>query len=287
MTLDVSKRIAFIGGGNMASAIIGGLIAAGYPASNVSVSEPYEELRKKLSATYGVFTTSNNSEAIAHGPADIVILAVKPQVMRGVAEGISEAVKTHSPVVLSIAAGILAKDLERWLMAHSAGKVPSIIRSMPNTPALVSQGATAAWASETVSQSQKDLAFGILAAVSKKTYFVEREELLDVVTGLSGSGPAYFFLLIECIEQAAIKLGLPADVARGLAAQTCLGAGTMAVATGEDPADLRRKVTSPNGTTQAGIESAEAAGVRQLWENVVIAATKRSEELGAILGKDN
>lgn len=271
----------------MATAIIAGLIAAGFPASNMSVSEPYDELRKKLQTTYNVFTTQSNDQVIAHGPADIVILAVKPQVMKNVATGISSVVQQYKPLILSIAAGITAFDLDRWLTQTPGSVSPSIIRAMPNTPALVSEGATAVWANPSVSEDQKNLAFNVLAAISKSTYYVATENLIDVVTGLSGSGPAYFFLLIECIEKAAINLGLPAEVARGLAAQTCKGAGVMAVSTGEDPSELRRKVTSPNGTTQAGIESAEAAGVRKLWEDVVIAATKRSEELGVLMGKDN
>ncbi|KAI9100493.1 pyrroline-5-carboxylate reductase dimerization-domain-containing protein [Phlyctochytrium arcticum] len=285
--LDTSKRIAFIGGGNMASAIIGGLIAAGHPASNIYVSEPYEPTREKVTASFkGIHLTTSNSDAVAFAgqdgkSADLVMLSVKPQVMKDVAAGISKDVLTHKPVVVTIAAGILLKDLQRWI----GGEGAALVRVMPNTPALVSEGAAGLFAPQGVSDEQKKLAFAVLAAVSKEAYWVDKEDLLEVVTGVSGSGPAYFFLMVEALAQAGKDLGLPADVALGLARQTCLGAGRMLVDTKEDPAELRRKVTSPNGTTHAAVQSLEAEGLRELCKKAVTAAKERGEELGRELGQ--
>lgn len=170
----------------MAGAIIGGLVACGYPASNIFVSEPWEEARSKLESSFKVKTTTDNSAAITFSgerPADLVVLAVKPQVMKGVAEGIAQAVLKTKPVVVSIAAGITLPDFARWLGGDRS--IP-LVRVMPNTPALVSEGATGLFAGENVSEEQKALAFNVLGAVSKSTYWVEKEELLDVVTGVSG-----------------------------------------------------------------------------------------------------
>ncbi|KAI8923165.1 pyrroline-5-carboxylate reductase dimerization-domain-containing protein [Entophlyctis helioformis] len=285
-------RLGFVGGGNMAGAIIGGLLQAGYSAANMAVSEPWDEARTRLAAQFpGLHITDANPSAVAFGPSntpvDVLILAVKPQVMKTVAEGIAAAVQTHRPLVITIAAGITLRDLRRWLMsgASAGAEGPALVRCMPNTPALVIEGATGMYAAEGVSEPQKQMAIAVLGAVSKSTYWVATEALLDVVTGVSGSGPAYFFLLVECLEAAGVKLGLPADVARGLAAQTCLGAGRMLVETGEDPAELRRKVTSPKGTTEAAVNSLEASGVRDAFMLAVQRATDRGAELGDILGK--
>ncbi|KND03254.1 pyrroline-5-carboxylate reductase [Spizellomyces punctatus DAOM BR117] len=297
--LDTTKRITFIGGGNMANAIIGGLLANGYPPTNIIVSEPFEASREKLQSTFGVLTTTDNAAAVAFSqdpknvttPADLVMLAVKPQIMRDVAQGIAHAVQKHKPVVVTIAAGITLKDLAKWLSSDAQGndisgaRSPALVRVMPNTPALVLEGATGLFASSEVTEEQKTLAFNVLGAVSKSAFWVEREELLDVVTGLSGSGPAYFFLMVECLAAAATELGLPSEVAQGLARQTCLGAGRMLVDTAEDPAELRRKVTSPNGTTHAAIQSLEASGMRQAFKDAVVAATKRGEELGKMFSQ--
>ncbi|KAJ3145898.1 hypothetical protein HDU89_006784 [Geranomyces variabilis] len=292
-TLDPSKRISFIGGGNMGAAIIGGLLANGYPAKNITVSEPNASSREHLEKTFGVYTTSDNDAAVAFTAgngggrgADLVMLAVKPQIMRDVARGIAKSVQKHKPVVVSIAAGILIKDLAAWLATDADGASlpgaapPALIRVMPNTPALVSEGAAGLFATAEVSNEQKKLAFDVLGAVSKAAYWVDREELLDVVTAVSGSGPAYFFLMVECLTKSAVELGLPEDIALGLARQTCLGAGRMLVDTAEDPAELRRKVTSPNGTTHAAVESFLAGGLRKTIKDAVVAATERGESLG-------
>ncbi|KAI8998134.1 pyrroline-5-carboxylate reductase dimerization-domain-containing protein [Gaertneriomyces semiglobifer] len=294
--IDHSKRIAFIGGGNMAGAIIGGLLATGYPAQNMIVSEPVQAARDNLKAKFNVLTTASNADAVSFNgdssqPADIVVLAVKPQIMKDVAHGIAPVVQKAKPVVITIAAGITLTDLGKWLSTDAQNNTlegaqePALVRVMPNTPALVSEGATGMYAASSVSAGQKDLAFNVLGAVSKSTYWVDSEALLDVVTGLSGSGPAYFFLMVESLADAATELGLPRDVALGLARQTCMGAGRMLVDTQEDPAELRQKVTSPNGTTHAAIQSLEASGMRKAFKGAVIAATKRGEELGKMFSQ--
>ncbi|TPX62637.1 pyrroline-5-carboxylate reductase [Powellomyces hirtus] len=293
--LDTSKRITFIGGGNMGAAIIGGLLANGYPPTNITVSEPNEASRTNLEKQFGVLTTADNNAAVAYttGNSDgkgqgahLVMLAVKPQIMRDVARGIAQAVQKHKPVVVTIAAGIMLKDLATWLSTGADGSqlpgatAPSLVRVMPNTPSLVLEGAAGLYATNEVSEDQKTLAYNVLSAVSKCAYWVDREELLDVVTAVSGSGPAYFFLMVECLAKSGINLGLPSDVAYGLARQTCMGAGKMLVDQKEDPSELRRKVTSPNGTTHAAVESMLASGIRDTVDKAVVAATKRGEELG-------
>ncbi|KAI9326995.1 pyrroline-5-carboxylate reductase dimerization-domain-containing protein [Obelidium mucronatum] len=291
MALDQTVKIAFIGGGQMARAMIGGLVAAGHPATNIYVAEPFQAALDSVSSSFpGVHTSTNNNDAVSFNGegSNVLVLAVKPQVMKGVAEGISVALEEHAPVVVSIAAGIRLVDLSRWMSASFKpdSKQPSIVRVMPNTPALVNEGASGLFAdSTTVSDAQKDLAFAVCQSFSKMAYWVEKEVVLDIVTGVSGSGPAYFFYLLEAMENAAVELGMPREVARGLAAQTCLGAGKMALAQLEtDPAILRRNVTSPKGTTEAGIKVFDDLGAKKIMQDVVIAATKRADELGDILG---
>ena len=278
----MDTRIGFIGGGNMASAMIGGLLAAGYKAENMVVSDPWEPSRDKVATEFNVHTTTDNNLV---AKMQVVVLAVKPQVMKQVAMGIAQVASEARPLFITIAAGITIPDLCKWLQTNSADAVPAIVRCMPNTPALVQQGATGLYAGASVSEKQRDLAMAILASISKRSYWVTSEALLDVVTGLSGSGPAYFFLAVEALVKQAVDLGLPLDVAQGLAAQTCLGAGQMLIATGEAPAELRKKVTSPNGTTEAGVKALEDNGIRNAFSQAVQKATARSQELGEILGK--
>jgi len=260
----------------MASAIIGGMIAKGWSSANITVSEPNELSCTKLRLQFpGIKTATDNSKAVA--ASSLVILAVKPQIMSIVCKDIKAAVMEHSPAVISIAAGVTIAGMSSILGSNTA-----IIRCMPNTPALVNEGATGLYAPKTtVSQAQRDAADAVMSSVSKKLYWVESEQLLDVVTGVSGSGPAYFLLLIECITDAGVKLGLPLDIAQGLAVQTCLGAGKMASESDVDAKELRRRVTSPNGTTEAAIKSAEASGMRDMWMKAVSAATSRADELGS------
>ncbi|GAP87500.1 putative pyrroline-5-carboxylate reductase [Rosellinia necatrix] len=282
-----SSKLAFIGGGNMAAAIIGGLAATGIDRQNICVAEPWEVNRDKMRAL-GVRTSESNAEA-ARG-ADLLVVAVKPQVAEAVCRELAAAwahgpsTTTTTPLVISIAAGITLGSLREWLRLAD-GRVPHIVRVMPNTPALVGEGASGLYADEGVSESERELAAALLASVSKATEWVDREELIDVVTGLSGSGPAYFFAMVEHLIESATNLGLSRDQATRLAKQTCLGAGKMLVESTEEPAQLRVNVTSPNGTTAAALESFEASGFKDTVDKAVKAATSRGEELGKTLGK--
>ncbi|KAJ5368738.1 pyrroline-5-carboxylate reductase dimerization-domain-containing protein [Penicillium cataractarum] len=277
------SKLAFIGGGNMASAIIGGLVSEGVNKQNIYVSEPWDVNRDKLAAV-GVRTTTVNSEAGAD--ADIVIIAVKPQVTKGVCEelGASWTQRQTLPVVVSIAAGITLNSLQEWSRT-SDGRSAHVVRVMPNTPALVGEGASGAFASADVTAAEKELVNSLLSSVSKATEWVDKEELLDVVTGLSGSGPAYFFAMVEHLVASATSLGLSQEQATRLATQTCLGAGKMLVESSDEPGQLRKNVTSPNGTTYAALQTFEALGFKETVDKAVKAATSRAAELGNTLAK--
>ena len=273
-----TRTIAFIGGGNMALSLIAGLVADGYDEKKIIVSDKNRDQLASLSARFGIHSAADNPQAVRS--ADVVVFAVKPQVLETVARELSEAIRKRRPLVVSIAAGIREKSLESWL----GGEV-SLVRTMPNTPAMIQAGATVLHANHRVSAEQRDLAETILRAVGL-TCWVEDESLLDVVTALSGSGPAYFFLVMEAMEQAALDLGLPADSARLLTLQTALGAARMAMESSEGPAGLRHKVTSPGGTTERALEVLEGGGLRALFKEAVAAAKERSEELSRMLGKE-
>ncbi|EME82382.1 uncharacterized protein MYCFIDRAFT_72290 [Pseudocercospora fijiensis CIRAD86] len=278
-----SRKISFIGGGNMAAAIISGLVSKGFEKKQVTVSEPWDVNRQKM-ADLGVNTTANNTEA-ATG-ADIIILAIKPQVAKTVCQELAASAFSSAnpqPLVVSIAAGITSASLKDWCRTKE-GNSPAIVRVMPNTPALLGEGASGLYAEKDVSEKQKALATALLQSVSRAIEWVEKEELLDVVTGLSGSGPAYFFAMVEHLVASATKLGLSEEQATRLATQTCLGAGKMLVEGKDSPSQLRKNVTSPNGTTQAGLESFEASGFAAIVDKAVKAATERGEELGRTLG---
>jgi pyrroline-5-carboxylate reductase len=218
--LSEIKQIGFIGGGNMAGAIIGGLISAGYSPSNIVASDPYEPSRKKLEHDFQIATTTDNVKVVQD--SEIVILAVKPQILDQVARGLVEVCRIKRPVFISIVAGITISDISQWL-DPTGQSPPFVIRCMPNTPALVHQGAAGLYASDLVNAQQRQKAMAILASISPKAYWVDSEHLLDIVTGLSGSGPAYFFYIVEALVEAGVANGLELHVARGLAAQTCLG----------------------------------------------------------------
>ncbi|KAJ4026001.1 hypothetical protein NW758_014314 [Fusarium oxysporum] len=227
-------KITFLGGGNMAAAIIGGLLAKNISKSNIYVSEPWDVNRNKM-ADLGVKTTADNKEAAAD--ADVLILAVKPQ-------------------------------------------APHIVRVMPNTPALVGEGASGLYAADDVTKEERELTSALLGSVSKATEWVDKEELLDVVTGISGSGPAYFFAFVEHLISSGIGLGLSEEQATRLATQTCLGAGKMLVESSDEPSQLRKNVTSPNGTTHAALVSFENSGLKEIVDKAVKAAADRAKELG-------
>ncbi|KAL4903115.1 hypothetical protein BDW74DRAFT_52499 [Aspergillus multicolor] len=278
-----SSKLAFIGGGNMASAIIGGLLTQGIDKQNITVSEPWDVNRNKI-AELGASTTTSNVEA--GGNADLVIIAVKPQVTKAVCQELADAWSKREtlPVVVSIAAGITLGSLQQWLKT-SDGRTAHLVRVMPNTPALVGEGASGLFASEDVTAEEKGLVNAVLGSVSKAAEWVDKEELLDVVTGLSGSGPAYFFAMVEHLIASATALGLPVEQATRLATQTCLGAGKMLTESSDSPAQLRKNVTSPNGTTHAALESFNAQNFDEVVDKAVKAATSRAAELGNTLGK--
>jgi len=220
----------------------------------------------------------SNSEAVAS--ASVVVLAVKPQVMRTVATELGPVLRASGALVVSIAAGVREPDLRRWL-----GYEAPIIRTMPNTPALVRSGATALFANPFVTDAQLDLGESVMRAAGM-TLWVQDERLMDVVTALSGSGPAYFFLVMEALEEAGVKLGLERETARLLTLETALGASKMALESSEDPATLRARVTSPGGTTERAVARLEAGNIRQTLLEAVEAARARAVELGDSLGAD-
>lgn len=259
----------------MATSLIGGLLANGYQATNITVCDIDEDKLAGLSRQFSIFTTTDSGIAVAG--ADIVILAVKPQIMQIACEQLAESANTGNCLLISIAAGIEEQAINRWLGGDQA-----IVRCMPNTPALVQLGATALYANTRVSAAQKSSAEAILAAVGI-TVWVDRETALDAVTAISGSGPAYFFYFIELLQQAGENLGLSKDTARLLARQTALGAATMAQQ--EDVVKLRTQVTSPGGTTERAIVSFQQGGLAGLVEKATRAARDRSVELAQQLGK--
>ena len=272
MTIS-APRIAFIGGGNMARSLIGGLIATGFAKDTIAVSEPSAELRERLAEDFSVAVHASNADA-ARG-ADVLVLAVKPQVMKNVCDDLRDAVQAKKPLVVSIAAGIRIDQLNAWLGGDAA-----IVRCMPNTPALIGAGATGLCANARVTREQRQLAQTILDATGISRW-IDDEKIMDTVTALSGSGPAYFFLLVEALEEAAVAQGMSRDIARALATQTCFGAGKMLAASDVDAAELRRRVTSPGGTTQAALEQFAADEFNAIVARAIAAATKRGGELSA------
>lgn len=268
-------RIAFIGAGNMAASLIGGLRAKGLEAAQIRASDPGAETRSKVAAEHGIAVFADNAEAIKD--ADVVVLAVKPQAMKAVCEAIRPNLKPNQ-LVVSIAAGITCSSMNNWLGAQP------IVRCMPNTPALLRQGVSGLFATAEVSAEQRQQAEELLSAVGIALW-LDEEQQLDAVTAVSGSGPAYFFLLIEAMTAAGVKLGLPADIAAQLTMQTALGAAHMAVASDVDAAELRRRVTSPAGTTEAAIKSFQAGGFEALVEKALGAAAHRSAEMAELLGQ--
>lgn len=268
-------KLGFIGGGNMAAALIGGLLRQGFPANAIRVAETLAERRSWLAAEFSVAVEESATESIA---ADVIVLAVKPQQLSGLLRGLP-ALKPGQ-LVLSIAAGVRARDIARWLGGHAA-----VVRAMPNTPALVGAGITGLFALPEVSAVQKSWADQVLAAVGAVVWVAD-EVQIDAVTAISGSGPAYVFYFIEALEQAGIDLGLPADTARALTLHTFYGASTLAIKDASPPAALRAKVTSKGGTTERGILALEETGVRAAIIRAAHAAADRASEMGNLLGQD-
>ena len=273
-----TTRLAFIGAGNMARSLIGGLVADGWDPSSIAVSDPDTEQLSAIGSRFQVNTDTDNERVATN--AEVVVLAVKPQAIRDVALGLANTVQERQPLLISIAAGIRATDMQRWLGGDCA-----LVRCMPNTPALVQSGATALWGSETVSDEQRNLAETILRAVGLALW-VDNEDLMDAVTALSGSGPAYFLLVMEALQEAGQMLGLPEETAKLLSLQTAFGASKMALESSEHTAVLRQRVTSPGGTTERALEVLENGGLRTLFKDALNAACNRSRQLADQFGAD-
>jgi pyrroline-5-carboxylate reductase len=270
-------RLSFIGGGNMAAALIAGLVQAGMPAERITVADPSADRRRRLAAEYGVLALADN--AAAARDAEIIVLAVKPQHMRAMAAELAPSVAAQT-LILSVAAGISHGSLTRWF-----GADVTVIRTMPNRPAFDGHGATGLYAPASVGPAARARAEAVMGAVGV-TVWVDPETQMDTVTGISGSGPAYFFLFIEALEAAGRTRGLPAGVAHRLALETAYGAACMARSTAsvESLAQLRDQVTSKGGTTAAALAVFEASGLRDIVARAVAAADARSAELAAEYG---
>jgi pyrroline-5-carboxylate reductase len=273
--MTLPNTLAFIGGGNMARSLIGGLIARGMAAQRISVADPLPSQLEALAGQYAVAVSSDNARAVAN--AEVVILAVKPQHMRSVITGLAKVLPPHT-LLVSVAAGIRAADIKAW-----SGGLP-VVRCMPNRPALHGCGITALYATADVSAAARQMAQDILNAVGN-TLWVEQEAHMDVVTALSGSGPAYYFFLTEILEHAGVALGLSAEVSRQLATATAYGAGHMLREGPENAVTLREQVTSKGGTTAAALEHLEGNNVRAIFAAAVSAAARRAASLAEEFGE--
>lgn len=273
-----ASRIVFLGAGNMASAIFGGMLESGYPADAIVATSRTQERRDAIAKQYGIRTTDDNLAAVKD--ADVVVLAVKPQMMRDLCLSLREAVQRRRPLIVSVAAGLDAATLDGWLGGDLA-----LIRCMPNTPSLVGAGASGLYANERVDDTQRRLATELLESVGLVEW-VEQESQIEAVTAISGSGPAYFFLFMESLAAAGVDLGLSVESARRLALQTAFGAAKMARESEFDPAELRRRVTSPNGTTERAIATFEAAGLPRIVGDATQACAERARELSRELSQD-
>jgi len=267
-------KLGFIGGGNMARSLIGGLIASGITRDQLSVSDRHAATRTALAADFAIHIHEQNQAIV--DDCDVIVLAVKPQALKAVATELqTDAMGTR--LFVTIAAGVPIASLCRWL-----GNETAIVRAMPNTPALVQSGATGLYASAAVSEEQRNIAESIMRTVGL-VQWIEDESLMDSVTALSGSGPAYFFLVMEALEQAGRELGLPADTARLLTVQTALGAAKLALEANEDPAVLRQRVTSPGGTTAAALTVLQQGELSELFARALHAARDRAVALATEL----
>ncbi len=270
-----NTKIAFIGGGNMARSIIGGLISANTPPDKILVAEPSFATRDSLEQHFGVTTFAENPAAAKQ--ANVLVLAVKPQVMRDVLVPLASTITQTRPLLISVAAGITSRSIEKW-----SGGGSSLVRVMPNTPALIRSGISALFANSYATEEQRNIAESIMRAVGT-TVWVNEEDLMDSVTAVSGSGPAYFFYVMQAIENAAKQEGLDHDTARLLTIETALGAARLALESDESPGVLQERVTSPGGTTEAGIAILDSEKVNEAFEQAVSAAGNRSRELAMLL----
>jgi pyrroline-5-carboxylate reductase len=273
-----NAQICFIGCGNMGQSLIGGLIANGHDPISIHGADPDAARRELLRRQYGIRVYAENLDAVQQG--EVIILAVKPQMLLPTLVPLAEQLRTRAPLIISIAAGIRLTTLESAL-----GKALPIVRVMPNTPALIQAGASALYANAAVNPAQRELTEAIMRSVGLALW-LDDEAQMDTVTALSGSGPAYFFLMMEVLEKAAIKLGLPVSQARLLTLETAFGAAKMALESDADAATLRQQVTSPGGTTEAALKVLmEQGNFEQLLLAALTAAKSRSEELADSIGK--
>ncbi|MGI9311536.1 MAG: pyrroline-5-carboxylate reductase [bacterium] len=278
--MNATATIAFIGGGNMAGGIIGGLVESGWSAECLFASDPDDARREQLSRRFGVDCFADNAQCAARGEA--VVLAVKPQLLQVATEAVAPVLRRQQPLLLSIAAGIRAGDILRW-----AGAPLALVRAMPNTPALVNAGIAGLFATEQVDARQRELAQTILQSVGKVVW-VEREEMIDLITAISGSGPAYFFKLMELLADSAVGGGLDRVAAETLAVQTAAGAAALAQreSSAQSLATLRRQVTSPGGTTEAALRAMEEHGLDAAVQQGVAAAARRAATIADEFGAD-
>lgn len=277
MSILDNKKISFIGGGNMAQALISGLVGCGINPSLITVADPSSDAREQLAAK-GLNTVDPTADAKAAViDADIVVLAVKPQVMKAVVSGFADALDKQ--LVISVAAGLSTE-----LLANMLGGYGNIVRAMPNTPAMIQMGATGLYGTDAISAEQKQLATAVMEA-SGLVMWVDNEEHMHAVTAVSGSAPAYMFYFIEAMVDGGVALGLDKEQASALAMQTMLGAAKMALESEDAPSELRRKVTSPNGTTQAAIESMQANDIGRQIVEAMQACADRSQALSEEMSK--
>lgn len=273
----MTKKIGFIGAGNMASSIVGGLIDDGYPASAIWVSNRGEQKRDAFASRFAVNPAASN-QALA-SEVDVLVLCVKPQGMHALCEEIRQVVTQKNPLVISLAVGLSTESLNQWL-----GGDVALVRAMPNTPALLRAGVTGLFAAPNVSESQKTLAESLMRAVGMAVW-VEAESQIDVIAALSGSGPAYVFFVMQAMQEAAEKLGLDKNMAQALTVQTVFGAAKLALESDESPEVLRQRVTSPKGTTEQAIRSLTEDNLPAMFEKAMRAACDRARELSQELAK--
>ncbi|KAI9230140.1 MAG: pyrroline-5-carboxylate reductase [Piptocephalis tieghemiana] len=289
-----TPHVTFIGGGNMAEAIFSGMLSAKHPASQITIVEPFAPRVEYLKSTYpNVRTVASGEEALADGAStDLMVLAVKPQVAATVIRGFAARFRQVDPILLSVAAGIRVQDMERWLIDGATeasgpreGWNPLVVRTMPNTPALVSEGAIGVYGDpKRITSSSRQMITRLLNTVAPVVEWVDEESLLDAITGISGSAPAYFFLVMEAIIAQGVAEGLDPDMAARLTAQTCLGAAKMCG--GKDtPGEMRVKVTSPGGTTAAALNVMQERGLPEIVKAAVAACRARGTEMGEEFGK--
>lgn len=270
--------IAFMGCGNMAQSLISGLVESGFDRTHIWATDRNKEKREHVKSKFGIGTESDNIKAATL--ADVLILAVKPKDMRALVIELKDVIPTTKLLTISIATGIQTHHLERWIGSHV-----SIVRAMPNTPALLRVGATGLYANAKVTEEQKNIAESLLRAVGI-TVWVAHEQEMDIIAALSGSGPAYFFLMMEALQQSATKLGLSNETARLLTLQTALGAARMALESDINLETLRKKVASPGGITEVALQNLESGDIRVLFSNALTAAKERSIEISQIFDKE-